>query len=225
MKKIWITIGFCLSSLLLSAQVDIDLMGGTSKADRSFSAFQATWVGARGFRAGVQVHNGDYQYRFIDARAVNGGNVTETRLILRFPLSVQEKIRLDASLHPGVRWLQAPTEPQELEYGFEDAQAFILEPGLTVTFFPTQKLSLHTGFNAHMAWQTSPETIFEQFPSGLLRVGGAYSLTDKWSVFTDLQSGPMSGASGDSEKYGWKLAVGLRFRLGKETRHQLLSGF
>lgn len=225
MQKICFTIAFCLLYCGVSAQIEVDLMGGTSKADRVFGQLSASWVGPQGFRAGVRLKQANYQYRFIDARPVSDGQATELRLLLSFPLAIQERIRLDAFLHPGLRWIQAPEGIQEFNYAFSSSQGLVLDPGLVVSFFPIEKLSLHTGVNMHMAWQTRPSTVFEQFPSAMLLVGAAYQLHPDWSLLLNIESGPNSGASGDSEKYGWQIAAGLRFRIGQGPAPQLLTGF
>ncbi|MEO1450587.1 MAG: hypothetical protein AAFV07_13745 [Bacteroidota bacterium] len=225
MKKIWITSWLCMSCFFLSAQIDVDVMGGTSKADQFFGSMRASWVGERGFRLGAQLQAGTYRYRFIDARPVEGGAVSEFRFFISLPLAVDDRIRLDAHLHPGIRFMDAPTGEQEFKYDFQDSRAITLDPGLVATFFPAKRWAIHTGISLRMVWQISPEVIFEQFPSGMLRVGGTYALSQKCSVFADVLSGPNSGASGDTEKYGWQVATGVRFRLGKDNRHQLITGF
>lgn len=215
-----------LAGVQVSAQIDLDIKVGTSKADNSFLTLRATYSLSPQTRIGVSHQFSNYQYRFIDARAVSGGFAGTTRLIFLQQLQRSEKIRLDLFVKPGYRTIGLSDEPQELEnYDFQPGTSLIIEPGLLVTFNPAEKWSFHSGLNLHTAFQLQPDFLQEQLPSMRLLGGGAYQLSDQWVLFSTLDTGPMSGASGDSEKYFWKAGIGLRYRIGQSQDNLLLIGF
>ncbi len=228
MKNVLLLLLFIPLTWQLKAQTDLDLTFGASKADYSVTVIRATHKVNDGLRLGASYQFSDYRYRFINARPVSDGFAGTARLILVGRLAESDNIRLDGFLNPGFRIVQLPDDdPQPFEnYSFEEAgQAITLDPGLLITIMASEKLAFHTGFNMHMAFQTSPEPLFEQFPSVRIKAGASYRLGNSWALFTSGETGPMSGASGDSEKYFWQIAFGLRYRLGSADASLLHVGF
>lgn len=211
-----------------NAQTDLDLTFGASKADYSATVIRATHKINNGLRLGVSYQFSDYRYRFINARPVSDGFAGTASLILVGRLAESDNIRLDGFFNPGFRIVQLPDDdPQEFEnYVFEEgSRAITLDPGLLITITASEKLAFHTGINMHMAFQSSLEPIFEQFPSIRIKAGVSYKLAESWALFATGDTGPMSGASGDSEKYFWQLAFGLRYRIGATDASHLHVGF
>jgi hypothetical protein len=206
-------------------QLDLDFNAGTSKADFAFSNVRLSGELKAGLRLGASLELANYRYRFIDARPVSDGFAGTLRLLLVGKLAEKGRLRLDGFLKPGYRYLNPNEANQEFFHDFQPSHAFILEPGVLVTIKANEKWNFHTGVNMHMAWQLSPEPIFEQFPSSRLLAGSSYRLHDRWALFATSQVGPMSGASGDSEKFFWQMAVGLRVSLNPAIETTRLFGF
>ena len=115
------------SGIQLHAQIDVDLTVGTSKADNSFATIRATYALSPTTRIGISHQFSNYQYRFVDARAVSGGFAGTTRLIFLQQLQRSEKIRLDLFVKPGYRTISLSDEPQELEnYDFQPGTSLII---------------------------------------------------------------------------------------------------
>ncbi|MEM9984544.1 MAG: hypothetical protein AAF804_05550 [Bacteroidota bacterium] len=208
------------------AQIQTDLLVGSSKADNSFVTLRASGMVSEGIRLGASYQFSNYRYRFVDARPVSDGVAHTLRFILVGRLAESNLLRLDGFLQPGFRLLTIdPSVVQDFSYDFQAGQAIILEPGLVVTLKASDRLNFHTGVNTHMAFQTSPEALFEQFPSAQILAGASYRVTERWAVFSSTQTGPMAGAMGDSEKFFWQLALGLRYSLSPLSSSTQIFGF
>lgn len=228
MKQLIIVLLALLSGQAIIAQSALDFQYGSSKADYNFWTFRATAPILDRWRVGVEMQASDYRYRFIDARPVSGGFAAHVRLVAIAKLADNGKIRLDAFIKPGLRMIQAPDEAQDFEnYTFQDSRAITIDPGLLVTWKPFERLAFHTGFNSRMVFQTIPEFIPEQLPSGLVLFGSSYALADRWTLFATGNTGSMYGAGGDTEKYNWEFSMGFRFALGKNSNRSenLILGF
>ncbi len=226
MKQLLLGVLILLGYRSTFAQIQTDLFFGSSKADQSFVTLRASSMVNEGIRVGVSYQFSNYRYRFVDARPVSDGVAHTFRVLLLGRIAESDLLRLDGFLQPGYRLLNVdPSVEQDFNYNFQSAQALILEPGLLVTLKASEKLNFHTGANMHMAWQVAPEALFEQFPSARILAGASYQVSDRWAVFTTTQTGPMSGAMGDSEKFFWQLALGLRYSLSPSPPNSQIFGF
>lgn len=218
MKQWIVLIGFFLLAGSAFGQWDLDMTYGSSKADYGFAMLRLSRQVSDRWRVGASYQFSDYRYRFIDARQVSDGFAGTLRLSGVVRLSETGGLRLDGFLHAGHRYIGLGTDaPQVFNYDFEPGHALILEPGLVVTLRASEAWNFHSGVNMHMAWQVAPEPLFEQFPSAHLLAGGSYRLKPRWTLFLTSQTGPMSGASGDTEKFFWQAQAGLRYAIGTPT--------
>ncbi|MEL6633352.1 MAG: hypothetical protein AAFQ83_17930 [Bacteroidota bacterium] len=226
MTRFLLSMGMLLCVTLSYGQWAVDLQGGTSKADTYYGRISATYFATQGLRLGLDYHVGAYQYRFIDARQVEGAAVQIISLQAGIKIAENDFLRLDLMLKPGLRFQQAPPESALPNYPFDqNSTAFVFDPGLLVTLKASDKLTFHTGANFHTAVQLDPEPLFEQFPSSFILAGANYVLGDHISLFTSNMFGPASGAAGDSEKFFWQLRAGIRFAFGDTKDAVLLSNF
>lgn len=226
MKNLW----FCLVVLIsttgsLMSQTTFELVSGTSKADDYFLELDWQYALNNRWTIGLQTYVGQYEYRFIDARQVDGGVVAIAQLILAAGLAEGEKYRFDFFLKPGLRWLQSPQSPEQplIDYPFQNSQALVIDPGFLLNLYPTDKWSVQTGVAMSMAFQWQPETIFEQFPSSHLVLGTGWQIADQWHLFLQAKAGPSSGASGDSEKFFWEQKIGVRWDFGTTDRKSIIG--
>ena len=197
------------------AQFMVDAEVGTSKSDQVFGQLQLAWQTNNRLRLGAYFYQGAIQYRFVDARAINAGNISQFGLSALVKLTENGPLRLDAFVKAGGRNIAINQEnPSELTtYTFSDGAGFTINPGLIATYQATEKLSLNAGFNMHLAIQTSPQTIFEQGPSGYFIFGLNQQLSETSLLYARTTVGPTSGAVGDTEKFFWQIALGIRFSL------------
>jgi len=224
-KLIWLSIPLLFSGIL-QAQTDLDLTFGASKSDYNVTTLRLTRSLNPNLRVGLSYEFSDYRYRFIDARPVSGGFAGTLRLLLVGKLAETGRMRLDGFLKPGYRFIPIDeTSEQEFNYEFQSSHTITLDPGLIVSLKASEKWIVHTGVNAHMAFQVQPEPLFEQFPSARIILGSSYRLKDKWTAFITTQAGPMSGGSGDTEKFFWMASIGLRYHLGGRDASSGLIGY
>ncbi|MEL6133190.1 MAG: hypothetical protein AAFR59_07455 [Bacteroidota bacterium] len=226
MTRFLLSLGMLLCVTLSYGQFTLDIHGGTSKADAYYGRISATYFVTPGLRLGLDYHLGAYQYRFIDARQVEGASVQIISLNVGLRIAENDFLRLDLMIKPGIRFQSAPPTSALPNYIFDEtATAFVIDPGLLVTMKASDNFTLHTGVNLHTAVQLSPESIFEQFPSSYILAGANYAFSDKISLFTSNMLGPASGAAGDSEKFFWQVRVGVRFSFGDTQGGNLLANF
>lgn len=224
MKQLLLLLLAFVSAQTTHAQTALDFQYGSSKADynswtlRGSTDFKSRW------RFGIEAQASDYRHRFIDARLVSDGFAAQFRLLASACIADNGRLRLDAFFKPGLRFIQASDEPQAIEnYTFKNSFAITFEPGLLVTWRPHNRFAFHSGLNMRTVLQRRPEPILEQMPSGLILFGGSFGLAERWTVFATGHAGSMSGAGGDTEKFGWEGSLGLRFALKtNEKRDDLL---
>lgn len=221
MKQLFMVLLALASSQFIHAQSFLDLAFGASRTDyQHWNLRASTSVGDR-WQLGIEFQAFDYRYRFIDARPVTDGFAGQVRGFTAFKIAESDRLRFDAFLKPGVRYIQAPDGPQPFDqYAFQNSWAVTVDPGLVVTWQAFDKLSLHTGVNARTVIQVQPLALAEQLPSSLILFGGIYALAPRWSLFAAGNTGPMNGASGDSQKYNWEASFGIRFSIATSPNNQ-----
>ncbi len=207
------------------AQISFDLQLGTSRRDYSLTTFRVNYQLNDVWRIGGEFQASDYRYRFIDARKIENGFASETRVFALGRLAENNRIRLDFFLKTGWRTVNvSEDEPQQIAYDFENSSAILVDPGLLVTLKATENLFFHTGVHLPLAFQIAPEFIGEQLQSNYILFGGSYALSERWVVLAHGFTGATFGANGDAEKYMWQTSVGVRFSLkGKKVNHLIVG--
>lgn len=235
MKKLLIlfsfifTLAFSPPGSSLFAQTTIQFGYGTSKADYNFWTLGFSQKLGSKYRVGLEFEASDYRYRFIDARAVSNGFAGTARLLFMGKISENELLRLDFFVKPGLRFMQAPDDPDDFEYPtnyeFENSLALTLNPGFIIQIKASDRLNFHTGVNFHTAFQVDPEFIFERFPATAVLGGASWAFKNNWVLFSNNVIGPAAGASGDTEKFFWSASLGVRFSFNMDRSSQLISGY
>lgn len=217
----WVLLALTLTS---HAQISLEVSGGASKADQVYGTLAVRYAPSESFRFGAEWHQGDIQYRFVDARAITSGQVGIYSIMASGRLSETQLLRLDLVGKVGYR-RQTPGTEQAIEnYSFENSTGLILEPALLVHIKSTENLYLHTGINLRTTYQLQPSVINEQATSSHILAGASWAISDRWVLFFRNQFGPTSGAGGDTEKFFWQTNLGLRFSLDAATPQQLIIG-
>ncbi|MGB3588161.1 MAG: hypothetical protein WBA23_16550 [Tunicatimonas sp.] len=218
---------FSLSLLFFAAeaQVSFDLQYGASRQDYSNTTFRLNYQINDTWRIGGEFQGSDYRYRFIDARKIENGFASETRLFVLGRLAENDLIRLDFFAKAGWRSVVASDETQEVNYAFENSGAVIFDPGLLVTIKASEKFFWHTGVRLPITYQVNPEPLAEQLQSSYIMLGGSYSLGERWALLANGSTGATFGAGGDTEKYMWRIDAGLRFSLFNDAKQNLITGY
>lgn len=207
MKKLLLLLAVVTSGLVSSAQSYAGISIGSSKSDRLQSSLRYQHLITSRFSAGVQLSFGDIRYRFIDARAVEDGQVLMAGVSLGYAIAEGERYRLDVNLSSRYRSIrtEAADAPADAGSGFE------FDPQMVIALQVSESLYLYPGLMMRIAMQTSPEFIGnEQIPTGVLLNGLGWKLgSSMLSMRTYV--GPMAGAVGDTEKFYWQLSLGFQY--------------
>lgn len=213
----------------LFGQASIQFNYGASKADYNFWTLSVSHELGSKIRVGLEFEASDYRYRFIDARAVSNGFAGTGRLLFMGKLAESELLRLDFFVKPGLRFIQAPDDPEDFDfptnYNFQNSFALTLDPGFLIQIKALDRLNFHTGMNLHTALQVDPEALLERFPATIVLAGASFAFKDRWVLFSNNMFGPAAGASGDTEKFFWSTSIGVRFSFNMDRLNQLVSGF
>ncbi|MEM8525636.1 MAG: hypothetical protein AAGG68_13425 [Bacteroidota bacterium] len=209
MEKIILSIALIAISISsLYAQSNIGAQISTSKSDDYDSIIWYQQQISERFSAGLQVRASELKYRFINAQAVESGNTFFTGLVLGFKLKETENYRLD--FNTTASWRRINSENSSLP---ETASGLEIDPNLIFGLRLNDQFFYHSGMMLRAALQLSPETIGdEQLPSAILLNSFSYQLNAQTLSFKTY-FGPMNGASGDTEKFFWQLAVSYQYNL------------
>ncbi|MEM1321995.1 MAG: hypothetical protein AAGG75_17175 [Bacteroidota bacterium] len=169
------------------------------------------------FSAGIQLRYSGIRYRFVNAIAIEDGSTTFAGLVLGFNLRKFERSRLDFNLTASYRYIsnddnaELPSSTNGLE----------LDPNFIFGLQLSENLFFHSGIMLRTAMQFGDEPINdEQQPSTIVLNGLSIQKT-KHLFSLRTYAGPMTGATGDTEKFFWQLSLGYQYNLGSPTNGTL----
>lgn len=169
------------------------------------------------FTAGLHLHYGSPNYRFIAAQPIiDEGYAVEVMAPLKFQISQEEKLQLFAFIGPGLRF-QGVIDPDgnDQRDSLLSSTAVLLEPGLLLNINSTERLRFHSGITFPIAFEIDPTSLFENLTT-TLHGGLSYQIANQSRLFLKSTMGAAFGASGDSQKFIWSLSAGGRVALGEK---------
>ncbi|MEM6802449.1 MAG: hypothetical protein AAF696_13655 [Bacteroidota bacterium] len=166
------------------------------------------------FSMGLQLRNSGIRYRFVNARAIEEGNTLFIGVVVGLKVKESESYRLDFNLTTSYRRLQND-DKVELP---ENTDGLEIDPNIIMTLPLNDRLFFHTGAMLRLAMQTGPESIGNEQGLSAIVLNGL-SLRSGSNVFSlKTYAGPMNGATGDTEKFFWQVALSYQFSLsGKNS--------
>lgn len=212
-KQIIILFFLLLGTTPFYAQSNIGFSIATSKNDKHLETLWYQQQLSERFSIGLQLRSSSVRYRFINAQAIEKGNTAFTGLVLGFKLKETEKYRLDFNLTTSYRRLknketiELPTSSNGLE----------IDPNFIFGMRLNNTIYFHTGAMLRVARQFSPETIGdEQLPSAIVLTGFSFKKKEH-TISLKTYAGPMNGATGDTEKFFWQVALGYQYNFQPNT--------
>ncbi|MEZ4828157.1 MAG: hypothetical protein R3C61_18010 [Bacteroidia bacterium] len=209
MKRLFLTTTLLALSLSGFSQSNFGFSVGTSKSDHYLGSIWYQHPISNRFSIGLNFRYCDFKYRFVNAIAINSGKTVFTGLVIGYKIAETENFRLDFNLTSSYRYLEnqenitLPSKTIGLEF----------DPNILMTLRMNDKILYHTGAMLRTSIQLKPEVIGnEQQPSGIVLNG--ISLKSNSALYTlRTYAGPMSGATGDTEKFFWMVSVGCQFNI------------
>ena len=186
----------------------------TSKNDRHIETLWYQQQLSDRFNAGVQLRYSRILYRFVNARAIEDGTTVFVGAVLGFNLKKSERYRLDFNLTTSYRYLNNDENP-ELP---SSTNGLEIDPNFIFGLKLSEKLLFHSGIMLRTAMQFGDEPINdEQQPSTIVLTGVSI---DKAAHLFSLRTyaGPMTGATGDTEKFFWQLSLGYQYKFGSSAK-------
>jgi hypothetical protein len=207
----------------ISAQSMIDASIGTSHQDNFFTNIAYRYSVSDKFRIGVEAQIGAIQYRLVEAKPIKAGTATNIGIPLTVRMYQKSKIRMDFYAKPGIRLQSAPSFDNGKKDSTVSSTAFSFDGGLLLTAKLSNKFNLQSGVTFPLIYQINPSTIFENIYPGFLNFGGNYSATEKLTLFAKTGFGSALGGSGDTQKFGWNIQMGIRFSIGERATNNFVE--
>lgn len=165
------------------------------------------------FSVGVQMRYSQIRYRFVDAIAITDGSTAFGGIVFGFKLKETEKYRLNFNLTSSYRYLSNDENPNLAE----STNGLELDPNILLDLKLSDRIKMHTGAMLRTAMQFGDTPILdEQMPSAIVLAGLSYTVNSH-SFALRAYTGPMNGATGDSQKYFNQISLGYQFSFGKQT--------
>lgn len=182
----------------------------TSKNDNHMESLWFQHQISERFSAGVQMRYSGIRYRFVNARAIENGTTTFAGAVLGFNIKQSERYRFDFNLTASYRYLSNDDNP-ELP---SSTNGLEIDPNFIFGLRLSEKLLFHSGVMLRTAMQFGDEPINdEQQPSTIVLTG--LSVVNTQHLFSlRTYAGPMTGATGDTEKFFWQLSLGYQYNFG-----------
>lgn len=201
-------------TLLLHAQSNIGFTIATSKNDTHMETLWYQQQVSKRFSAGLQLRYSGIRYRFVNARSIEEGTTTFVGAVLGFNLKKTEKYRFDFNLTTSYRRLNNEENP-ELP---SSTNGLEIDPNFIFGLQLTDNLIFHTGAMFRAARQFGDEPISdEQMPTSAIVFNGL-SVKKNAHIFSlRAYSGPMTGATGDTEKFFWQFSLGYQYNFNRPT--------
>ena len=166
------------------------------------------------FSAGLQLRYSEINYRFVNARAIEEGNTTFVGAVLGFKLKEAEKYRFDFNLTASYRYLNNDENP-ELP---SSTNGLEIDPNFIFGLRLSDNLFFHTGAMFRTAMQFGEEPINdEQQPFSAIVLNGVSIYKNGHTYSLRTYAGPMTGATGDTEKFFWQLSLGYQYSFGSSS--------
>ncbi|MEM1217849.1 MAG: hypothetical protein AAGH79_03020 [Bacteroidota bacterium] len=196
-----------------TGQTLLDLSVGTSSQDNFNVQVAVRQQFSDRLQVGLELQAGSPQYRFVGAQVMREGYSYAASVPLAFRLAKEKKIQLYGIGRLGARF-QGIIDPDEndMRDSILASTAIIGELGLASGFRVGEKITLQAGLSFPLAYEVSPNALFE-YTWTKLHFGGSWN-SPRTSVFLHSNVGSALGASGDTYKYIWSLEVGVRYTLG-----------
>lgn len=207
-KQILLSVIALLFAVQSYGQSYLGLSLATSKNDEHIETLWYQQQINKRFSAGIQVRYSDIRYRFVNARAIETGNTLFLGAVLGFNLKQSEKYRLDFNLTASYRFLNNEESP-ELP---SSTRGLELDPNFIFGLSLSDRFLFHTGAMFRTAMQFGEEPIRdEQLPYSAIILNALSWQKGKNTMSLRTYSGPMNGATGDTEKFFWQVSLGYQY--------------
>jgi len=207
-KKLLFVFLFLFAGLQIQAQSYLGFSVATSKNDKHTESIWFQNQISERFSAGLQLRYSGIKYRFVNARAIEDGNTIFVGAVLGFKLKQSEKYRLDFNLTSSYRYLKNDEKPNlpSTTNGLE------LDPNFVFGMRLSDNFLFHSGAMFRTAMQFGEEPITdEQLPYSAIILNGISYQKNENMVSLKIHSGPMNGATGDTEKFFWQFSVAYQY--------------
>jgi hypothetical protein len=202
----------------LQAQSYLGLSVSTSKNDNHMETIWYQNQISERFSAGIQLRYSGIKYRFVNARAIKYGNTVFIGGVLGFKLKQSEKYRLDFNLTASYRYLNND-ENTDLP---SSANGLELDPNIVFGLRISDNFRFHSGAMFRTAMQFGEEAIMdEQLPYSAIILNGLSFHKNGNTFSLRTYSGPMNGATGDTEKFFWQFSLGYQHSFGATENNYL----
>jgi hypothetical protein len=213
LKKSFILLLLLFGAFGSQAQSHAGFSLGTNSNDNHIETLWFQHQLTNRFSVGVQMRYSQIRYRFVDAIAITDGSTAFGGIVLGFKLKETEKYRLNFNLTSSYRYLSNDENPNLAE----STNGLELDPNILLDLKLSDKIKLHTGAMLRTAMQFGDTPILdEQMPSAIVLAGLSYTMNSH-SFALRAYTGPMNGATGDSQKYFNQISLGYQFSFGKQT--------
>lgn len=202
------------TGIALQAQSYLGLSVGTSKNDNHLETLWFQHQVSERFSLGLQLRYSGIGYRFVNARAIEDGSTVFAGAVLGFNIKQSEKCRLDFNLTTSYRYLSNDENP-ELP---SSTNGLELDPNIILGLRLSDRFLFHTGAMFRAAMQFGEEPIYdEQMPVSAIVLNGFSYQKDNSAYSLRVYAGPMSGATGDTEKFFWQVSLGYQYAFGESN--------
>lgn len=202
----------------IQAQSYLGFSVATSKNDTHMESIWLQNQISERFSAGLQLRYSGIRYRFVNARAIEKGNTVFIGAVLGFNLKQSEKYRLDFNLTTSYRYLENEEKPNlpSSTNGLE------LDPNFVFGMRLSDNFLFHSGAMFRTAIQFGEEPITdEQLPYSAIVLNGLSYKKNRNTFSLRIYSGPMNGATGDTEKFFWQCSMGYQCNFGFHENNSL----
>ena len=202
----------------IQAQSYFGVSVGTSKNDNHIETLWYQNQLSERFNAGLQLRFSRIKYRFVNARAIEDGSTIFVGGVLGYNIKQSEKYRLDFNLTASYRYL-SNDENAELP---SSTNGLELDPNFIFGIRLSDNILFHSGAMFRTAMQFGDEPINnEQTPTSAIVLNGITLHKGKNMYTLRTYAGPMTGATGDTEKFFWQLSLGYQYAFGTVPNNAL----